>query len=93
MEIIGIEKSLYEEIINQIEVLTNQIDFLHRKLQDKYLSEWLDCRQVCSILRISSKTLQTYRETGKIGFSQINRKIYYKSIDVKRMLQNKTIKK
>ena len=93
MQIIGIEESLYEEMLNRTEMLVSMVEHLHQKSQDKCLLEWLDCRQVCSILKITPKTLQFYRETGKLGFSQVNRKIYYKSEDIKKLLKVKYIKK
>ena len=92
MKIVSIEESLYEIMLNQIEMLISGIDKLHQKSQDKIFAEWLDCRQVCAILKISPQTLQHFRETGKIGFSQINRKVYYKSVDIKKLLHVKIAK-
>ena len=92
MKIVSIEESLYKAMLNQIEMLILRVDQLQQKSRDKIFSEWLDCGQVCSILKISPQTLQHYRETGKIGFSQINRKIYYKSADIKKLLHVKITK-
>lgn len=41
---------------------------------EKYLTN----REVCQLLRISSRTLQNWRDTGKIPFIQIKGKILYK---------------
>jgi len=87
MQIIGIEESLYEKMLSQIEMLIFTVEYLSQKSQDKCLSKWLDCQQVCSILKITPKTLQVYRETGKIGFSQMNRKVFYRSTDIKKLLK------
>lgn len=40
---------------------------------EKYLTN----REVCQLLRISSRTLQNWRETGKIKFIRLNGKILY----------------
>ncbi|MCE8447095.1 DNA-binding protein [Phocaeicola dorei] len=47
-------------------------------------------------LNISLRTLQTFRDTGKLPYSQINHKMYYKTEDVESLLlyvQNNRLKK
>ena len=53
---------------------------------DKKLGEWLDNQDVCQMLNISPRTLQTLRDNGMLAYSQINRKVYYKLEDVERIL-------
>ena len=49
--------------------------------------DWLDNQDVCQILNISPRTLQTLRDNnGTLAYSQINRKVYYKPEDVERIL-------
>ena len=47
--------------------------------------EWLDNQDVCQMLSISPRTLQTLRDNGTLAYSQINRKMYYKPVDVERI--------
>lgn len=54
--------------------------------------EWLDGKAVCHLLHISSRTLQTYRTTGLISYSQIGRKIYYKVSDIQDHLERNYVK-
>ena len=60
-----------------------------RKLTERNtgMKTWLDNQDVCRILNISKRTLQSYRDSGKLAFSQINNKIYYKPNDVETFLQ------
>jgi hypothetical protein len=44
--------------------------------------DWLDNQDVCQMLNISPRTLQTLRDNGTLAYSQINRKVYYKPEDV-----------
>jgi excisionase family DNA binding protein len=44
--------------------------------------KWLSSEEVCHLLMISKRTLQSYRDLGVLPFSQIGRKIYYKSSDI-----------
>jgi len=54
-------------------------DFIHS-------NEWLDNEAVCKRLGISKRTLQSYRDTGKIPFSMIGHKCYYKESDITELL-------
>ena len=56
--------------------------------QNNTLANWLDSQDVTSLLHISKRTLQTLRVNGTLPFSQINNKIYYKKVDVERILQD-----
>lgn len=64
-----------------------------RKLTERNtgLKTWLDNEDVCRMLNISKRTLQSYRDPGKLAFSQINHKIYYKPEDVEAFLQQNLI--
>lgn len=46
---------------------------------EKYLTN----REVCQMLRISSRTLQNWRDTGKIPFIRLKGKILYSDIALK----------
>lgn len=52
---------------------------------EKYLTN----REVCQLLRISSRTLQNWRDTGKIPFIRIKGKILYEQTKVS-LLLNRT---
>jgi MerR family transcriptional regulator, repressor of the yfmOP operon len=54
--------------------------------------KWLSGDQVCNLLMISKRSLQTYRDQGVIPFSQIKRKIYYKASDIDLYLESHYIK-
>lgn len=50
---------------------------------EKFLSN----RDVCGMLHISSRTLQDWRDTGKIPFIQIKGKILYKQSEINKLLE------
>lgn len=54
-------------------------------------SEWLDNGDVCGLLNISKRTLQSYRDSGKLPFSQINHKVFYKRKDIENFLKEREI--
>ena len=69
-------------------------DFVHRIEQlignPPVKDEWLDNEAVCKRLGISKRTLQSYRDTGKIPFSMIGHKCYYKESDITELLNAKS---
>ena len=58
----------------------------YEELLTSFNSDWLDNQDVCQILNISPRTLQTLRDNGTLAFSQIYRKVYYKPEDVEHIL-------
>ena len=53
----------------------------------------MDNQDVCLRLEISPRTLQTLRDTGRLAFTQIQRKIYYRPEDVERLLPDSVAEK
>lgn len=49
---------------------------------------FLDNNEVCKMLRLSSRTLQDYRDKGLIAFYKLEGKILYKMSDIQKMLEN-----
>lgn len=86
MEIIIIEKKTFEALLSAVGTLTEKVNTLHHRCNEKAMSNWLDGEEVCRQLRISPRTLQKLRDNSLIGFSQINRKFYYKPNEVERLL-------
>ena len=86
MEVISIERSTYEELLASFNSFVTQMKTMAGRGTDKRLGDWLDNQDVCQILNISPRTLQTLRDNGTLAYSQINRKVYYKPEDVERIL-------
>ena len=55
-------------------------------------TDWLRNGDVCRLLNISKRTLQHYRDTGVLPFTQIGHKCYYKCEDVEVLLLTKSDK-
>ncbi len=86
MEVISIERSTYEELLTSFNSFVLQMKAMAGRGTDKRLGEWLDNQDVCRILNISPRTLQTLRQNGTLAYSQIEHKIYYKPEDVERII-------
>ena len=86
MEVINIEAGAFEAMMNRFEAFTQKVENLCGYHQDKSLNRWLDNQDVCQILSISKRTLQTYRDNGTLAYTQINHKIFYKPEDVEAVI-------
>ena len=86
MEVISIERSTYEELLTSFNSFVTQMRAMADRGTDKRLGDWLDNQDVCQMLNISPRTLQTLRDNGTLVYSQINRKVYYKLEDVEGIL-------
>ena len=103
MEVISIERSTYEvidfvaslveELLTSFNSFVLQMKAMAGRGTDKRLGEWLDNQDVCQILNISPRTLQTLRQNGTLAYSQIEHKVYYKPEDVERIIPLVEVKK
>lgn len=87
MEVITIEKKTYEAMMERFLILTAKVDALCRECDEKRMGRWLDNQDVCQILNISLRTLQTYRSNRMLPYTQIGYKMFYKPEDVGKLLE------
>lgn len=85
MEIVNIEAKTFEAMLSKFESFATRMEHLCHLYGDRE-SEWLDNQDVCMLLNISPRTLQTLRDNGTLAYSQINHKTYYKPGDVEKIL-------
>lgn len=86
MEIVNIDAELFEKMLSAFERFITRMETLCRLHAGKDAGEWLDNQDVCLLLSISQRTLQTLRDNGALGFSKISRKVYYKPEDVEKII-------
>ena len=88
MKLIIIDRKAWERHRSEFADFVHRIEQLIGNLPVK--DEWLDNEAVCKRLGISKRTLQSYRDTGKIPFSMIGHKCYYKESDITELLNAKS---
>ena len=64
MEVISIERSTYEELLTSFNSFVIKMKEMVSRGNDKGLGDWLDNQDVCQMLNISPRTLQTLRDNG-----------------------------
>lgn len=86
MEIVNIEAGTYDEMMNRFEEFVRKVDELCDRSGNKTMGKWLDSQDVCMILNISPRSLQTLRENGKLSYTLVGRKTFYKAEDVESVI-------
>ncbi|MFT3995296.1 MAG: helix-turn-helix domain-containing protein [Dysgonomonas sp.] len=90
-EFIMIEKDVFNKMLESLAKFERFVNVLYDKYNPNKDTKWLDTKEVCSILCVTPKTLQIYRENGKLGFSQIGGKIFYLKSDIQTFLDNNEV--
>ncbi|MDD2437668.1 MAG: helix-turn-helix domain-containing protein [Massilibacteroides sp.] len=88
MEIISMNIKVFDTLTHCVEDIEEKAERLYRRQEDLGLKKWLDNQDVCEILDITKRTLQSYREKGLLPYSRIEHKIHYRPEDVQKLLQS-----
>ena len=86
MEIVSIERKTFEELVAKFDRFVSRMDAICLRHGEKSMSKWMDNQDVCRMLNISPRMLQTLRDNGILAYSQINHKTYYRPEDVERIV-------
>ena len=86
MEIVSIERKTFEAMVAKFDRFVRRMDAICQRHGEKTMGEWMDNQDVCRMLNISPRTLQTLRDNGTLAYSQINHKTYYRPEDVQRII-------
>lgn len=79
----------YAQVINQ--TLHKEKNSLpHRK---SFHKRWLTNNEAMSYLGVSKSTIQRYRRSGKLPYSKIGGKLFYKTKDIEILLDRNQVEK
>lgn len=93
MEIITFESKAYKDLDDKITAIADYI-FNHTEAENTNEDEiWVDSYEVCTFLKISDRTLQRLRAAGTITYSNIKGHYFYKIGEIKRLLEERLIKR
>lgn len=89
------DKNPFDLFLNyekQLNAINEKLDKLLANKANEASEIWLNNEQVKSLLGVSTRTLQHYRDNQILKFSQRRRKIYYKQSDIFLYLKAHNIK-
>ncbi|HAP95450.1 helix-turn-helix domain-containing protein [Epilithonimonas hominis] len=84
MEAIILSKDQFNQLIAKIDDIQDRLINSNPRKTETYLNN----KQFLEMLDVSLRTAQTWRDEGKISFSQVGNKIYYKLSDVEKFIQD-----
>ncbi|MDG2432877.1 helix-turn-helix domain-containing protein [Flavobacterium sp.] len=77
-----------ERIMDRFDILSEHITDIQKKRNNIDGEELLDNQDLLQMLKISNRSLQRYRSTGKLPYYTISGKIYYKLSDVHQFIRD-----
>mgnify|MGYP000616238649 FL=1 len=82
MEAVILTSEQYNNLVSRLDKLNSTLESNQKTPKETFL----DNQEFIQLMHISKRTAQTWRDEGKISFSQIGNKIYYKMKDVEVLL-------
>jgi len=83
MEAVILTKDQYTDLLAKIDNISSQLTSKAEAKKETFL----DNQEFLQLMKISKRTAQSWRDEGRISFSQVGNKIYYKLSDVEKLLQ------
>lgn len=93
MDIVAIERVSFDSFRKKLEQIISLADNTSLSPSDMCIEkEWIEGKTLAASLNISLRTLQSLRESGKLSFSAVGKKVYYKVAEVQKLLDSGRIK-
>jgi hypothetical protein len=93
MEVITFEAQAYKELVAKINTIAKFVITQQNKEDETPVDSWVDSYEVCTFLKISSRTLQRLRTARQINYSQIRGKNYYRISEIERLMNDNIIRR
>ncbi|HMR84870.1 MAG TPA: helix-turn-helix domain-containing protein [Niabella sp.] len=77
-----------ERIMDRFDILNDHINNIHKDRNSIDGEELLDNQDLLQMLKISQRSLQRYRSSGKLAYYTISGKLYYKLSDVHQFVRD-----
>ena len=93
MDIVAIERVSFDSFRKKLEQIISLADNTSLSSSDMCIEkEWIEGKTLAASLNISLRTLQSLRESGKLSFSAVGKKVYFKVAEVQKLLDSGRIK-
>lgn len=87
MDIIAIEKESFDSFKKKLEQIISLVPKQPSTNNLFIEQEWIEGKELATSLNVSPRRLQFLRESGKLSFSTIGKKVYYQISEVKLLLE------
>jgi hypothetical protein len=93
MEVITIESQVFKELSAKINTIAKFVAAIQAKDAEEPTEDWVDNYEVCTFLKVSPKTLQRLRAANLVTYTRIRGKNFYKISEIKRLMDEKVIRR
>jgi hypothetical protein len=93
MEVITMESQAYKDLSAKINTIAKFVVAYQDREKETPVDDWVDSYEVCTFLKISSRTLQRLRAQSAINYSLIRGKTFYKISEISRLLNENIIRR
>lgn len=85
MELVTITVEEFKKLMNnEVSQLREDLDKINKKIPAN--NSWLTIEEACKLLKISRRTMQTYRDEGLLGYSKVQGRVFIRLSDIEKML-------
>lgn len=68
MKVVVIEEKVFEDLLSSIEMFVHKFEQTLNSESEKRLGRWLDTHEVCALLNLSKRTVQSLRAEWEVAF-------------------------
>lgn len=87
MDIVGLEKESFDSFKKKLKQIASLVPKQPSNNTLFIGQEWIEGKELANSLNLSPRRLQFLRESGRLSFSSIGKKIYYQISEVKSLLE------
>ena len=92
-KIVCVGERTWMRLLARLEELSTLAGEVRQKFDPQVSEGWLDGQDVCLLLNVTKRTLQTYRNKKLLPYTSVGGKFFYRESDVAEYLESKTIKR
>ena len=85
--IVIINESTFTKWMERVKELLNVLRVQEQRMKNKCMGAWLDTSEVCAMLNLSKRSVQSMREQGKLPYTKIEGRIYHRAEDIANMME------
>lgn len=85
--IVIINESTFTKWMERVKELLGVLHCQEQQMKNKGVETWLDTSEVCAMLNLSKRSVQSMRERGELPYTKIEGRIYHRADDIVKMMK------
>ena len=91
MDLVAIERESFDAFRKKLRQVISLVPKQSSSNLQPIEQEWIEGKELAASLNISLRRLQYLRESGKLSFSTLGKKTYYRISEVKSLLERSSV--